>query len=372
LEEYGFSTADQSGAVASVQETAMSLYLRVLGGSGDFKWVLNDDLVGYNAYQNGLGLFARGDVPKPGFYVNRELAAYFGAPHQPGGVAMNAGNAAGVGYLYAAPDALGVSGATYSDPRLRYQAAGNDPAAQLWLDWATPGRLRIVSTTAGDIWLNLGVLAGAVAGPLHLSPAQVFDHVGLAVHLHLQAGTWYTLQFTQGTSPVHLPASLPRPPATNGWYILSTGHNITGPLLTRWLALGGLSVAGAPLDDAQITGAGTTQYFTNLALINHGGRVSVLPLGLQAVGGKPLPAAAPLPKNVKHLYFQTTGHNLHGAFLQFWQSTGGAAVWGPPVSEEQAGGARTVQYMANAEFAWDGAAVSLVPLGAHAWSQSGG
>ena len=176
LGEYGFSTAFQTGALASVQETAMSLYLRVIGGAGDLKWVLNDDTVGYNPYENGLGLFGAGGAAKPGFYVMRELNAYFAGPHQAGGVRMDTAGATGVTYLYSAPDAFGVSGGSYSDARLSYVAHAGDPSAQLWLDWAQPGRLRFVSTHEADLTLNLPALTGAISGTITLAPAQSYTY----------------------------------------------------------------------------------------------------------------------------------------------------------------------------------------------------
>ncbi|HWE63819.1 MAG TPA: hypothetical protein VHB98_19070 [Chloroflexota bacterium] len=368
LGEYGLSTNSQSGAVAAVQESAMSLYLRVLGGEGDFKWVLNDDLVGYNPYENGLGLIARSG-PKPGYYVDREIAAYFAQAHQPGGVSMGGNSTTGVGYLYAAPDALGVSGASYSDSRVRYVGRTQGDGAQLWLDWARPGLLRVVSSAEADLWLNMAALVNAQGGPIILSPAQAFDQNGLKLHIHLQPGEWYSVTYTPGATLPPLAPGLPRPVQAQGWYILSTGHNVSPPFLKTWLALGGVSVAGDPLDDAQTGAQGATQYFTALALRAHGSSVGLLPLGLEALGGHAAAAVPALPKKQQHLYFPATGHNLRGAFLTFWRSTGGLAVWGAPITEEYAKGSLTVQYTTNAELVWDGTGVSLGSLGARAWAQ---
>ena len=372
LGEYGFSTADQSGAAASVQETAVGLYLRVLGGSGDLKWVLNDDLVGFNPYENALGLFGAGGVPKAGYYIDRAMARYFAAAHQPGGVRMGDDSATGVGYLYAAPDALGVSGPAYRDSRMRYAAAGGVGSAQLWMDWATPGILHVVSTHRADLWLDLATLVGGRATPATLSPAQYFDQNGVKLHIALSPGTSYTVAYTPiGSVPALLP-ELPRPQQDGSWYILATGHNVAAPLLKPWLMLGGVSLSGEPLDDATPDGAaGTSQYFANLALHAGTGGVTLLPLGLRALGGSADAAVAALPKKQAHLYVASTGHNLRGAFLQFWRRTGGLAVWGAPLTEERTAGSTIVQYMTNAEFVWDGTAVALAPLGSRAWAGRG-
>ena len=289
LGEYGFSTAFQAGSVASVQETAMSLYLRVIGGAGDLKWVLNDDTVGYNPYENGLGLFGAGGAAKPGFYVMRELNAYFAGPHQAGGVRMNSTGATGVGYLYSAPDAFGVSGGSYSDARLTYLAHASDPSAQLWLDWAQPGRLRFVSTHEADLSLNLPALTGAISGTITLAPAQSYTYNGRTLRLHLQAGIWYTVLFPHGSADPPPPLYLPTAAQSQGWYILTTGHNVLQPFLKLWLNLGGIPVAGSPIDDAQQVGNTRVQYFDNLAMSARGSTVTLLPLGLAAIGGSPAP-----------------------------------------------------------------------------------
>jgi hypothetical protein len=324
-------------------------------------------VVGANPYENGLGLIGADGVPKVGYYVDREMAAYFDGPHQPGGVRMWADDAVGAGYLYVAPDALGVSGGSYQDSRLRYRAAGNASSAQLWMDWARPGILRLVSTHDADLQADLAQLVGAQTGEVTLTPDRPFGMHNGVFHLHLSSGVWYTLTYAPGAAGVPaLPPSLPRPALAQGWYILQTGHNVLPPFLKLWLQLGGVPVAGAPLAEAQAGAGGPVQYFEHTAMRATGQGVQLLPLGLDALGGRAAPPATELPKKQKHLYFTATGHNLHGTFLSFWQSTGGAAVWGLPISEEESRGSLRVQYFTNAEFVWDGTGVTLAPLGARA------
>ncbi|MDB5075092.1 MAG: ErfK/YbiS/YcfS/YnhG family protein [Chloroflexi bacterium] len=368
LEEYGFSTAFQSSGVASVQETGMSLYMRVLGGSGDFKWQLNDDTVGFNPVENGLGLFGARNAAKVGFYINRELAAYFSSPHKPGGVRMWSDGAVGLGYLYSAPDALGVSGGSYSDVRITYTAHNKAASAQLWLDWTQPGRLRLVSSHEADLTIDLAALTGAVTGTVTLAPSQQVSVSGLNVRLHMQAGIWYTLSYTPGGLALQ-PIGLPRPVQTAGWYILATGHNVSPPFLSQWLTLGGVPTLGAPLDEAQPSPGGAVQYFTSVAMQAHGTSAGLRPLGLAELGSKADPPAKELPKQQRHLYVSATGHNISGAFLDYWQRTGGIGFWGPPLTEQRKKGGATVQYFANAEFVWNGSSMSLGPLGARAWAR---
>jgi hypothetical protein len=64
------------------------------------------------------------------------------------------------------------------------------------------------------------------------------------------------------------------------------------------------------------------------------------------------PPAARLPGAA---YFDETGHNLGGRFLEYWQQNGGLAVFGFPLSEEfeeVLGDGKTyrVQYFERARF----------------------
>ena len=150
--------------------------------------------------------------------------------------------------------------------------------------------------------------------------------------------------------------------------MLTTGHNILQPFLKLWLNLGGIPMAGSPIDDAQQIGDTRVQYFDNLAMTTRGSTVQLLPLGLAAIGGAPAHAAPELSRKTTHLYFPQTGHNLSGRFLTFWKSSGGLAFWGPPVTEPRTIGPHTtVQYFTNAEYVWNGSTVSLAPIGDSAW-----
>jgi hypothetical protein len=58
------------------------------------------------------------------------------------------------------------------------------------------------------------------------------------------------------------------------------------------------------------------------------------------------------------LYFAETGHTLRNAFKRHWQSTGGLAQYGYPISEEfyevnpDNGQTYVVQYFERARFEW--------------------
>jgi hypothetical protein len=59
----------------------------------------------------------------------------------------------------------------------------------------------------------------------------------------------------------------------------------------------------------------------------------------------PLDRVDPLPDA---LYFFETGHNVRGAFLQFFTNNGGLAIFGYPRTEEIVENGRTVQYFQRA------------------------
>src|SRR5690349_8537609 len=78
---------------------------------------------------------------------------------------------------------------------------------------------------------------------------------------------------------------------------------------------------------------------------------------LTLVGGGPLLGArtAATPRSTVRLTggekcFFETGRCLHGIFLGYWQSHGGLAAFGFPVTDELTEDGRTVQYTERARF----------------------
>src|SRR4029077_12244813 len=74
----------------------------------------------------------------------------------------------------------------------------------------------------------------------------------------------------------------------------------------------------------------------------------------RAAGEAPFVAVAAPPAGVQ--YFPNTGHTLRGSFLQYWNTHGGLAIYGYPISEEYAevnptdGKTYTVQYFERNRF----------------------
>jgi D-alanyl-D-alanine carboxypeptidase len=64
------------------------------------------------------------------------------------------------------------------------------------------------------------------------------------------------------------------------------------------------------------------------------------------------------------LYFPATGHRIRAGFLAFYRKYGGAAVFGPPLTDEFVRGEASIQYFSNAVFRWTPqVGVTLEPLG---------
>lgn len=161
---------------------------------------------------------------------------------------------------------------------------------------------------------------------------------------------------------------------SNGFYANETGHDIAPVFLDYWQSNGGLAQFGFPItepfyesnDDGQTY---LVQYFERNRFEHHpelaGTDYEVL-LGLigtrygaQAQLRQPGPFARQSGASEPgQLYFAETGHTLRNAFKRHWQSTGGLAQYGYPISEEfyevnpADGQTYVVQYFERARFEW--------------------
>ena len=169
------------------------------------------------------------------------------------------------------------------------------------------------------------------------------------------------------------PAFAPVPPVAGSptrMYFAATGHTLAGGFLDYWLSHGGLDLFGYPLSEefAEVNPSDgqtyTVQYFERERFEYHpanppGSRVLLGLLGVQVTAGRQDAAfgrVASLPNTATQQYFAASGHTLRGGFLGVWQSRGGLAIFGYPISEEFAernpadGRVYTVQYFERARF----------------------
>ncbi|HET9015272.1 MAG TPA: hypothetical protein VFN57_06730 [Thermomicrobiaceae bacterium] len=174
-------------------------------------------------------------------------------------------------------------------------------------------------------------------------------------------------------------------------YFPQTGHAVGSDFLDEWLQ-GGLPIFGYPLTDAFQQNGMTVQYFERAVFEYHpanppGWTVELRRLGALATAGRtgeqpfqPLPSTTGSDANCT--FYPQTGHRLCFGFQDYWQSHGGLAVFGYPLSEEfpeknpDTGQTYTVQYFERARFEYHpnnppGWQVELGRLGAAAAAADG-
>ncbi len=190
----------------------------------------------------------------------------------------------------------------------------------LILSGANPGAIVLMhSTDAGD--------ASALAGAIDQLRARGYSFATL--------GDFFCNQ----------PPPPPPPPTTI--YFPQTGHSISNGFLTYWNTFGGLPIFGYPITDEYtdpLTGV-VTQYFERARFEWHPGAwpsrfdVELGLLGTELAQQQGLLATAPFQpvaggSNADCTYYPQTGHWLCSGFRAYWQSRGGLAIFGYPVSEE--------------------------------------
>lgn len=142
-------------------------------------------------------------------------------------------------------------------------------------------------------------------------------------------------------------------------FFRETGHTLAYGFRAFYDSHGGLPVLGLPLTEVYVEDGQPVQYFERARLEWHAnvGLVQAGHLGRWAAQGRETqPAFAPASPRADATFFSETGHNLGGQFRAFWQSRGGLAMFGYPLSEEfaeanpQDGQTYTVQYFERARF----------------------
>ncbi|MCM8749837.1 terpene cyclase/mutase family protein [Thermomicrobiaceae bacterium CFH 74404] len=145
-------------------------------------------------------------------------------------------------------------------------------------------------------------------------------------------------------------------------YELVTRHNVCDVFRTFWESNGGLANFGYPLTRPYYEPAlGTAvQYFERARFELHRGSdgsalVLLGRLGSERAVGRetesPFRLSSPIDRP-DCLYFPETGHNLCAGFRAYWESFGGLAVFGYPISEEFNEDGTVVQYFERARFEW--------------------
>ncbi|HEY8598479.1 MAG TPA: kelch repeat-containing protein, partial [Thermomicrobiales bacterium] len=139
-----------------------------------------------------------------------------------------------------------------------------------------------------------------------------------------------------------------------------TGRCVQGRFLAYWQEHGGLALNGYPLSApfAERLENGkvyVVQYFERVRLEYHPENNAPNDVLLGQFGRRIHPADPAVPQQSGATYFPTTGHNLSGNFLAYWEASGGLAQFGYPLTETitetlEDGKPYRVQYFERARF----------------------
>ncbi len=140
-------------------------------------------------------------------------------------------------------------------------------------------------------------------------------------------------------------------------------HSLSGAFLDYWQKNGGLSIFGNPITaefDEQSLADGNTyhvQYLERHRFEMHPEKQSPYSILLGLLGNETIPADKTQPRSQPaagkdSAWFDQTGHNISGRFLDYWKQNGGLSIFGYPITEEfqmQIGDKQlTVQYFERA------------------------
>jgi hypothetical protein len=143
--------------------------------------------------------------------------------------------------------------------------------------------------------------------------------------------------------------------SSNSIYYRQTGHYIKDAFLNYWLANGGLSTYGYPISEETTIDGVSLQYFqrARFEYRPNGTRpwkVELSNAGSMLTAGRSFTRVEAAAATGDRTFFPETGHTLGGNFKQFWNSKGGLAIFGYPISEEFQESGSLVQYFERARF----------------------
>ena len=141
-----------------------------------------------------------------------------------------------------------------------------------------------------------------------------------------------------------------------GRFYPPTGKTLAPEFVSFYDAHGGLPLFGYPLTNAEVEGGFKVQYLERARIEyhpEHRGTPYEVQLGLLGsilTEGRLFPRAATTTQPRNGVYFSETGHTLTGAFYDYWQVSGGLAIFGYPISEPLQEGGYLVQYFQRNRF----------------------
>ncbi len=167
----------------------------------------------------------------------------------------------------------------------------------------------------------------------------------------------------QPTKPILFIDPVPDPKQEGVSWYAPTGHTLRGAFLDYWNRYDGLAQFGYPLTEEFYEEVGAdhkqyqVQYFERNRFEYHPeNKDTQYAVLLGALGLDFRKADLPASPLANAQYFPETGHNLSGAFKQYWETHGGLFVHGFPITEavqEKSptdGRVYTVQYFERSRF----------------------
>jgi peptidoglycan/xylan/chitin deacetylase (PgdA/CDA1 family) len=144
-------------------------------------------------------------------------------------------------------------------------------------------------------------------------------------------------------------------------YFPATGYWVKDNMLAYWDAFGGLPVFGYPISEPMREGTATLQFFERARFEYRPGvwparydvQLGLLGVELTAsrVNEQPFRRVV-AGTDANCTFYPETGHRSCFAFRAYWQTHGGLAILGYPISEEFVEDGYTVQYFERARFEW--------------------
>lgn len=376
LEEFGYpgQTSNGNGGVTGFDprttsnlEAAIWTYLYTHGFMGGAKWMLNNFPQGYDPAQNTFGMFDNNGQPKITAQSMGQLAPIF-AGGLPTGLAYSGikpDSASAVQYSFTSPDTVIAGGRVYTGTSISYVA----DAPGVFIATNKGGAITLYSTTAATATLSLPSLLGVATADLGRIVLTAQDPSGALYTPNPPSltGDILTIPAMHGLHTYRLtaiPAAFedagPQP-GLDSIYFPQTHHNLSGAFLSYWQKNGVLSIFGYPVSEPFLESGYTVQYFERARFELHPENtppndVLLSRLGIDFTATRVFPRIDSFESVPDHVYFPETGHSLNYAFLSYWQTNGGLALFGYPISEEITersavdGKNYTVQYFERARF----------------------
>jgi hypothetical protein len=230
----------------------------------------------------------------------------------------------------------GASYAVYDDGIYVFHGAG--PAEHRL---ALSTRLPVAATRLQDI-----AAGGRMGDPIYLlasggTGTQAAPVDGLLYRSDDGGRSWH--QLAAGILPTLVPASR----AAGTLFVPQTHHSVGRPFVALYRRLG-LLMTGYPITEVYLEGRTLTQDFERVRMELSNGHATLAPLGQQELrnlpqtiafyGGclddpnDPFNQATPEPSTATSRYFPQTHRAVQGDLLRFWQSHGGPATLGLPIT----------------------------------------